>query len=354
MKIYHFVLLFLIFVIVSGCPHNKRPNKYKDGRFPDNPVNFEMLNSAYDDYNSALPIILHHYQFHFSSNRNSYGENFDITGQGFSIIWDQEFGTLDIEKAQSDYDTNLYHLFNMINTNQNEFGPYELGYEYWQDQDTVVNRHLIVYSTGSDTAGFDSKIAWFDRMPYGGITNYHGPFDIKLINSEFEDQYISFYGKDFVTLSYDYENFKKIEQMYFCSNRSGNYDIFKVDKPEGMDIVEYLTQDTVLSPEKISSLSSPSDDKCPFVNGNLMVFASDREGGFGGYDLYYSRYENGEWSAPVNFGDRINTGSDEYRPITVNCEGFVNTLMIFSSNRPGGHGGFDLYYVGIPQKVYQY
>ena len=351
MKTYHFVLLFLMFVIVSGCPRNKLPEEYRYGKFSGSPVNLELLNTAYNDFNSVLPVIVNHYEFHFSSDRNSYGENFDITGQGLNIIWDQEFGTLDIVKAASDYDTNLYHLFNMINTGNNEFGPYEFGYEYWQDPDTVVNRHLLIYSSGTDTSGFDSKIAWFDRMPYNGVTNYYGPFDIKLINSEFDDQYISFYGKDFVTLSYDYENFKKIEQMYFCSNRTGNYDIFKVDKPQEMDIVDYLTQDTVLIPEKISSLSSSFDDKCPFVNGNLMVFTSDREGGFGGYDLYYSKYENGEWSSPVNFGDGINTESDEYRPITVYLDGFVNTLMIFSSNRPGGHGGFDLYYVGIPQKV---
>ena len=39
---------------------------------------------------------------------------------------------------------------------------------------------------------------------------------------------------------------------------------------------------------------------------------------------------------------------DEYRPIIRPQEwGFTNDLMIFSSNRPEGLGGFDLYYVGI-------
>jgi hypothetical protein len=31
-------------------------------------------------------------------------------------------------------------------------------------------------------------------------------------------------------------------------------------------------------------------------------------------------------------------------------EWFINDLMIFSSNRPGGKGGFDLYYAGIPRR----
>ena len=67
-----------------------------------------------------------------------------------------------------------------------------------------------------------------------------------------------------------------------------------------------------------------------------------------GNDLYYSTLENGVWSEPINFGEKINTEFDEYRPILIN-EGVSRdqTMMVFSSNRPGGFGGFDLYFVGI-------
>jgi len=78
-----------------------------------------------------------------------------------------------------------------------------------------------------------------------------------------------------------------------------------------------------------------------------MVFASNRAGGFGGYDLYYSRWENEQWSTPINFGEKINTSSDEFRPIVREEWEFENDIMIFSSDRQGGAGGFDLYYVGI-------
>jgi hypothetical protein len=80
-----------------------------------------------------------------------------------------------------------------------------------------------------------------------------------------------------------------------------------------------------------------------------MVFASDRPGGYGGYDLWYSIYGEGGWSQPVNFGPAINTASDEFRPVVVLAPDFTNDLMILSSNRPGSLGGFDLYYVGIPK-----
>ena len=78
-----------------------------------------------------------------------------------------------------------------------------------------------------------------------------------------------------------------------------------------------------------------------------MVFTSNRAGGYGGYDLYYSKFVSGKWLKPVNFGAKINTSADEYRPIIRREEGFDNDFMIFSSNKAGGLGGFDLYYVGI-------
>ena len=58
---------------------------------------------------------------------------------------------------------------------------------------------------------------------------------------------------------------------------------------------------------------------------------------------------DGTWSEPMNFGKEINTSSDEFRPVIAEINEFDNRLMVFSSNRPGGMGGFDLYYLGIPK-----
>ena len=58
-----------------------------------------------------------------------------------------------------------------------------------------------------------------------------------------------------------------------------------------------------------------------------------------------SIFEDGVWSAPANFGPKINTEYDEYRPIIFSFEEVQKNLMIFSSDRPGGLGGFDLYMV---------
>ena len=78
-----------------------------------------------------------------------------------------------------------------------------------------------------------------------------------------------------------------------------------------------------------------------------MVFASDRPGGMGGYDLYYSVFQKGKWRSPVNFGPKVNTQYNEYRPILGSNSAFTNNFMIFSSDMPGGKGGYDLYFLGL-------
>jgi hypothetical protein len=79
------------------------------------------------------------------------------------------------------------------------------------------------------------------------------------------------------------------------------------------------------------------------------VFSSNRPGGFGGFDIYYSFFRDGEWSTPVNLGAGINKAFDEYRPIVKEMgPAFRNDQLIFSSDRPSGKGGFDLYYTGLP------
>jgi hypothetical protein len=83
-----------------------------------------------------------------------------------------------------------------------------------------------------------------------------------------------------------------------------------------------------------------------------MIFTSDRPGGYGGFDLYYSVFRKGKWSSPVNLGEKINSAADEYRPLIGLHYDYSNYFIIFSSNRTGGQGGFDLYFSGFdfPEK----
>lgn len=82
-------------------------------------------------------------------------------------------------------------------------------------------------------------------------------------------------------------------------------------------------------------------------NGKYMYFtACERSGGLGSCDIYFSAFRNGGWSVPVNLGWPVNTTGWESTP-SVSADG---NLLIFSSNRPGGIGGKDLWSSSITKK----
>jgi outer membrane protein OmpA-like peptidoglycan-associated protein len=78
-------------------------------------------------------------------------------------------------------------------------------------------------------------------------------------------------------------------------------------------------------------------------DGTLMIFASDREGGMGGTDLWYTRRTPSGWSEPVNMGDRVNTPCDELSPCLVHGD----TTLLFSSAGRETVGGYDLFRTAI-------
>ena len=95
-------------------------------------------------------------------------------------------------------------------------------------------------------------------------------------------------------------------------------------------------------PERVS-FDSDSNDFDPFFSpdGKGVYFFSNRPGGFGGDDIYFSAYNKatGTFGDAVNIGDRINTKGNEWAPITNQSA----TLIIFASNGHGGFGGEDLF-----------
>lgn len=77
----------------------------------------------------------------------------------------------------------------------------------------------------------------------------------------------------------------------------------------------------------------------PYISedGNTLYFSSDRPGGYGGMDLYKVERIHGTWSTPFNLGPSINTEEDEAFPFIAK-----NTLY-FASNGHGGLGGLDIF-----------
>lgn len=73
-------------------------------------------------------------------------------------------------------------------------------------------------------------------------------------------------------------------------------------------------------------------------DAKIMVFASNRPGSHGGMDLFISQFAGGAWSAPENIGDAVNSFGDELYP-------FIDSdyNLFFSSNGLMGYGGYDIF-----------
>lgn len=107
-------------------------------------------------------------------------------------------------------------------------------------------------------------------------------------------------------------------ELFFSSFKDGN---FSDPRPLLINSKLYSIGQPALSPD-----------------GTILIFASDRPGGFGGIDLYYSTKRSTGWSTPKNMGEAINTVGDEEFPFMSN-----DGSLFFSSDWHSGFGGLDVF-----------
>ncbi len=118
-------------------------------------------------------------------------------------------------------------------------------------------------------------------------------------------------------------------------------------KPNGELLGTRRQQGAWTEPERLtdkinSNYHEPSAAISP--DGSEIYFTSDRPGGYGGRDLYrIRRLPNGQWSEPLNLGPEINTPYDEDAPF-MHSDG---TTLFFSSNGHNTMGGFDIFKAGL-------
>lgn len=125
-----------------------------------------------------------------------------------------------------------------------------------------------------------------------------------------------------------YDDYHGKEVLYFVSDREGG--------KGKLDIWYSVINDenSFTEPENLGDINSEGDDLSPFYHeaSSVMYFSSDGYLGFGNYDVYSSQRDSlGNWSDPENLGSNINTSFDEafYVLSEDESEGY------FSSNRYG-------------------
>lgn len=84
-----------------------------------------------------------------------------------------------------------------------------------------------------------------------------------------------------------------------------------------------------------------------FNDGKSIVFSSDRQGGYGGMDLYIAHWNEtvSKWGEPINMGAAVNTEGDEIFPR------IVGDGLYFASNGLEGYGGYDIYRVSFGHNI---
>ena len=132
--------------------------------------------------------------------------------------------------------------------------------------------------------------------------------------------------------------------IYFASNRPGGFgkmDIWKTT----------MTEEGLFSvPENLGkNINTDGDDSAPFIHadGRTLYFVSDGHTGMGGKDIFFSTLTDTGWTKPTNLGYPINTPADEIN-ILINAAG---TTAYFSTDKEGGYGGQDLYYFALDERL---
>ncbi len=96
-------------------------------------------------------------------------------------------------------------------------------------------------------------------------------------------------------------------------------------------------------PEHLIRINTNFDEKMPAISpdGKTLIFSSNRPGGFGGWDLWISTRDklDGTWSEPINLGPKINTSANEIMP----SFHFDGTSIFFSSDRDDKNYRYSLY-----------
>ena len=241
-----------------------------------------------------------------------------------------------------------------VNSNSNEFNPipYKGGLLFVSNKKSATN-----------PLGFN-KVYWVPQSLLANKSNESDSIKKKFnLNDEFtaptsnDNNILTRYSrtKQKKTLSSIEQQFADFNpDQSFTINDSNNIVIYpKLAKKKINGIYRWelweatLQNGRTIMDRKIKILDSAADYLYPNLtnNGTKLYFASNRAGGKGGSDIYFIEKVNGMWqNHPTNIAE-INTVANEIYPFA------KPDTLLYTSDRVGGIGGYDLYEYIYSQKL---
>ena len=220
-------------------------------------------------------------------------------------------------------DATAYKVKNLsLNTSQSEFAP------------TFFNEKLVFASARTDIKKNQTSKTWIGKaanrlfMANGGKTGKLSAPNLlhSQLKNAFNEGPLSF-SPDGNLVAFTKNNFNSGTRQTPSGGMQMSIFMGEVDN-------EDWTGSTAFVHNAVNSNSGyPSFSP----DGKALYFASDRPGGFGGYDIYVCfKYEN-SWSAPENLGPVVNSQGNEITPF------FDGTDLTFASDYHSGFGGYDVF-----------
>lgn len=136
---------------------------------------------------------------------------------------------------------------------------------------------------------------------------------------------------------------EKTRTLFFSRWAFGDFNQAEIWKSE-------MTAEGFTTPEKLPPQINAGYQEAGFTparDRSGYYFASRRPGGLGGWDLYYTEYKDGEFGEPLNLGDRINSKENDIY-LTL-----FQDQLFFCSDREGGAGNYDIYAIDYPEEQQQ-
>ncbi|MCF8227945.1 MAG: OmpA family protein [Bacteroidales bacterium] len=134
-----------------------------------------------------------------------------------------------------------------------------------------------------------------------------------------------------------------MKTLYFVSDKEGGYggsDIYYARVEENSKPGKFKFEDAI---NMGSAINTPFDEEGVFMqaDGRTLYFSSKGHKNMGGYDIFKTVYSNGTWSEPENIGYPVNTPDDDVF-FSVNLTGKHGYYSSFDEH---SFGGRDLYMV---------